>query len=291
MSETKTGIGGKVRENKEFGQLLVGLGEFKVILVNPSTEEYKEVLGIDLKEESKAAEYLGESKEGNRTARIDIWVENIKTQKRDKIVFFLEDKKRENKDKTKNQYINNLGVCSWADDVNNLPEWFAKRDYREAYNGEEEFYSFLRTWLGKLDLRDAEATLQLEWKRLIKGDVRDVKSQIDGEFSTTFVGLYTVKTVDKDGESKQYQAIYNKEFLPNYTLKNFNNVDYDKQDVLDGLKKKKSKELKPYERFALSVKGEHGPKDSFVLKPAKEFNPDDFLVASDKVMDESDPSY
>lgn len=294
MSETKTGIGGKKREQKEFGQLVVGLAEFNVLTVNPNREDFKEILGMDLKEDSKADEYLGESKEGNRTARIDIWVENVKSKKRDKITFFLEDKHRENKDKTKSQFINNLGSCSWADDPNNLPDWFKKRgedSYRTAYNGEEELYNFMRTWLGNLDYRDPETVLQLEWKSLIKGNVKGIKEQMGGEYATSFVGLYTVKTVDKDGESKQYQSIYNKEFLPSYTLKNFRLVDYENEDVINGLKKRKTKELKPYEKFVLNTKGEHGVKDSFILKDARDFNPDDFLVASNEPMDNSDPKY
>jgi hypothetical protein len=132
-------IGGKVRESQDFG-LVVGLGEVEVLCINPNREQFKEILGMDLKEESKADEYLGESRDGNRTVRIDVWVRNVKSKKKDKIVYFLEDKKRVNKDETKKQYINNVGVCSWADDPNNLPDWFSKRDYRQAYNGEEELY-------------------------------------------------------------------------------------------------------------------------------------------------------
>lgn len=289
MSETKSGIGGKKRENKEFDVKNVGLGEVKVLTINPNREEFKEVLGMDLKEDSKADEYLGESKEGNRTARIDVWVEATKTKKRDKITFFLEDKIRSNKDGTKTQYINDVGSCSWADDPSNLPDWFLKKEYREAHNGEEELYNFLRTYFGSLDLRDPEAILKFEWKKLIKGNVSDIKDLIDGEYSVPFLALYTVKTVDKEGESKQYQAIYNKDFLPSYTLKQFRLVDYDNPDVIEGLKKKKK--LAIYEKFALSVKGEYGCKDSFVLKDLKEYNPDDFLVASNEPMIADDPKY
>ncbi len=42
----------------------------------------------------------------------------------------------------------------------------------------------MRTWLGELDYRDAETTLQLDWNKLMRGNVRDVKSQIGGEWST-----------------------------------------------------------------------------------------------------------
>ena len=110
-----------------------------------------------------------------------------------------EDKVRENKDGTKKQYINNVGVCSWADDENNLPDWFKSREYREAYVGEEDFYSFLRTWLGNLDYRDADTVLQLEWKKLMRGNLRDLTEQINGEWSTNVVALATIISKEKDG--------------------------------------------------------------------------------------------
>lgn len=292
MSETKSGIGGKIRIQSEFSNsLVIGLAEVKAIGINPSLEEYKELLGIELKEESKAVDYIGESKDGNTTIRIDVWVENVKTHKKDKITYFLENKPKENKDGTKKQYINTLGNCSWADDPNNLPDWFTKREYRVAYTGEEDFYNFLRTWLGKLDYKDAETTLQLEWKHLIKGNLKDVRSQINGEYCTTFVPLFEVKSIDKDGETKNYQSIYNKAFIPSYLLKQFRLVDYDKTDVIEALKKKQSKDLKPHERFVLNVKGEYGSKNSHILKDLKEFNEGDFLVAGNAVIAEDDSSY
>lgn len=283
MSETtKSGIGGKVREVQDFGKK-VGLFPAKVIAINPNREEYKELLGMNLSEESKADEYAGESKDGNATMRINFWLEELKTKQKFPVTFFLENKIRENKDGSKKQYINNIGVCSWADDENNLPDWFKKRDYREAYTGEEDLYSFLRTWLGKLDYKDAESTLQIEWKQLLKGNVKDLKSQINGEYTTNIVALAVVKTIVKEGEdtSKEYQGIYNRGFLPEYALKQFRLVDYSKPEILAGLRKKASKDLKPHERFALQVTdSEHGCKDSFILKDLKDYVAEEFLVGT-----------
>ena len=279
-------IGGKKREsssNQEFAKK-VGLFEANVIAVNPTIEQYKEVLGIELKEDSKAVDYLGESQDGNTTLRVDFWLEEIKNKERFKVTFFLENKEKENKDGTKKQYINNVGACSWADDANNLPEWFAKRDYRVAFVGEEELYNFMRTWLGNLDYRETETTLQLEWKSLMRGNVKDIKAQVGGEYCTTVVALATVKTVDRDGETKEYQGVYNKAFMSSYNLKNFRVMDFTKSATINALKAKKSKDLKPYERFALNVSGEYGCKDFYVLKDLKEYNADDNLVASDAVI-------
>lgn len=279
-------IGGKKKEQQQFTESVkrVGLFEANVIAINPDIEEYKEVLGMELKEDSKATEYLGKSQDGNTTLRVDVWLEDTKSKEKFKAVFFLENKEKENKDQTKKQYINSVGACSWADDINNLPTWFSAREVRVAYVGEEDLYNFLRTWLGNLDYRDAETTLQLDWKKLMKGNVKDLKDQIDGEWCTPIVAMATVKTVIKDDETKEYQSVYNRAFLPAYAIKQFRLLDYNKPEMLNGLKAKKSKDLKPHERFVLNVTGEYGCRDYYTFKDLKEYSAEDNLVASDKAI-------
>jgi hypothetical protein len=286
-------IGGKKRESTQQTEYAkkVGLFEANVIAINPTLEEYSEVLGIQLQEGSKATEYLGESADKNTTLRVDFWLEEVKNKDRFKVTFFLEDKVKENKDATKKQYINNVGTCTWAADQNDLSTWFTSRSYRVAFVGEEDFYSFVRTWLGNLDYRDGGTTLQLEWKALMKGNLKDLKAQIGGEYSTTVVALATIKTVAKDDGVKEYQGVYNKAFLPAYNLKQFRLVDYNRPDVLSNLRQKKSKDLKPHERFVLNVTGEYGCKDFYILKDMKEYNADDNLVASDAVISEDGADY
>jgi len=286
-------IEGKVREQKDFSKFC-GIFEGSVICVNPSVEEYKEILGIDLKEDSKAAEYIGESKDGNIYLRLNFWLKNVKDGSvfQSPVSFFLENKKRENKDETKLQYINNVGGTSWADDPNNLPEWFSGRDHRVAYVGEEEMYEFLRTWLGKLDYRQAETILQIEWKKLMKGNVKDIKEQIGGEFACNVGVLATVVTREnKEGEVKEYQGCYNKAFLPAYAIKNFRLVDYMDKDVIAKISAKKAKDQKPHEKFVLKVTGQYGCADAYLLKDLVEYNPEDFITGTDKVIDNADPSY
>lgn len=286
-------IGGKKRESVQQTDYAkkVGLFEAKVIAINPDAEEYKETLGIELKEDSKALEYLGENRDGNKTLRVDFWLEEIKNKEKYKVTFFLENKEKVNKDGTKKQYINNVGTCSWASDANDLPEWFAKREYRVAFVGEDELYSFLQTWLGNLDYRDAETTLQLDWKNMMKGNLKDIKSQIGGEYCVNIMALATIKTVEKDGEVKEYQGVYNKAFLPAYDIKQFRVTDYSKSDVLNSLRAKKTKDLKRYERFVINVTGEYGCKDFYILKDLKEYSAGDNIVATDAVISDDDASY
>jgi hypothetical protein len=285
-------IGGKKRENtgSDYAKK-IGLFEAKVICVNPTMEEYDNILGIELKEDSKAVEYLGESKEGNTYLRLDFWLEEVKNGDRFKVSFFLEDKERENKDGTKKQYINNVGTCTWAADENDLPEWFTKREYRVAKIGEEELYNFMRTWLGDLDYRDVETVLSIEWKKLMRGNVKDIKDQIDGEFSTNVIALATIISREKDGEIKEYQGVYNKAFLPAYAMKQFRLIDYDSPKTIQQLSAKKPKDLKMHEKFALTVSGEYGCKDFYVLKDLKEYSAEDNIAASNKTIEEDDADY
>ena len=293
-------IQGNRRESKEFdNQLVVGLAEVKVLCVNPSAEEYKEILGIELKEDSKATEYLGEDKDGNTSLRINFWVEDIKSGTRFSLNYYLADKVRENKDATKKQYINNIGSCSWADDVNNLPQWFVKRDYREAHVGEEELYSFLRTWIN-IDYSQEGAELEVNWKKLMRGRVDEIKEILDHDNAPTtkpenrlsgnIVILATVVSKEKDGEYKEYQGVY-KEVIPAYTLKQFRLVDYSSTETLDRLKAKKPKDLKAWERFAISVSGEYGCKDFFSLKELHDYDPSENIAASNSVIASDDSSY
>ena len=287
-------IGGKKRENTGGGDFSkkVGLFEANVVAINPTAEEFKDILGMELKEDSKATEYLGETRDGNNYLRVDVWLQKVNSEDKFKTSFFLEDKERENKDGTKKQYINSIGMCSWAADENDLAEWFTKdRDYRVAYVGEEDFYNFMRTWLSELDYRDAETVLQLEWKKLMRGNVKDIKDQIDGEWSKSVVALATVIVKDKDGEAKEYQGIYNKAFLPGYALKQFRLVDYGSSKVQADLKNKKPRDLKGHEKFVLNVLGEYGCKDYYILRDIQDYNPDDNLVASDAYISDDGDDY
>jgi len=278
-------IGGKKRETTGEFSKKVGLFAATVIAVNPTEKEYKEILGMELKEDSKATEYLGE-REGNTMLRVDFWLENVKPsadghKDKFKVSFFLEDKVRTNKDETKTQYINSIGNCAWAAQEGDLPEWFAKREFREANSGEEDLFEFMRAWLNKLDYRDAETALSLEWKKLMKGNVSDIKDQVNGEWAGEIGCLATVIVKEVEGELKEYQGVYNRAFLPVYTMKHFRLVNYDDEAVITALGEKQTKDLKPYERFVLKVTGEYGCKDFYKLRDIRDYDPTENPVASD----------
>lgn len=286
-------IGGKTRTiNEGSGSKKVGLFEAEIVAINPTLEQFKSILGMDIAEDSKTAEYLGESKDNNTTLRVDIWLKEVKNNTFFKTSFFLENTIRKNKDATKTQFINNIGVCSWAEDESTLPAWFKGRDFRPAYVGEEDLYNFLRLWLGKLDYKDAETVLSLEWKKLMKGNVSDLKEQINGEYSVSIGALATVITRDKEGEIKTYQGVYNRAFIPAYSLKHFKLVNYNNAEELAKLKSKSTSELKPHEKFVLNVVGDYGCKDYFNFNELEEYSEASNPAAGDNTLiEDNDASY
>jgi hypothetical protein len=240
---------------------------------------------------------------------VDVWLEETKKRKevviedgeevekdinrKFKITFFLEDKQRENKDGTRLQYINSVGLCTWAEDENDIPDWFKKdREYRVAFAGEEQLYDFMRKWLSKLDYRNAETVLQLEWKKLMRGNVKELRDQINGEWSDNVICLATVEAVDKDGDIKEYQKVYNRDFLYPYAMKYFRTVNYADPEVIARLKAKKPRDLKPHEKFVLNVTDvEYGCKDYYILKDLTEYDASMNFAASERTISEEHPDY
>ena len=285
-----SGIKGKTREPLEDFVKQVGLAEVNVVSINPTLKEWEEDLGFSVKDGQEEFDYTGTSKDGNPYTRVDVHLKRDGGEQMLKAVFFLEDKVRQNRDETKTQYINNIGNCSWADEEPNLPAWFAKRPYREAKNGEEDFYNFLRTWLGGLDYRDEDTELQLNWTDLMKGDLSSIQEQIGGEYATTHVCLATVVTKTREnsdtGEEEivEYQGVYNRQFLPQYCMKHFKVRDYNDDMLVATVQSKQLKDLKLHEKFVFNVTGEYGCKDFYKLNEVSDYNPAENLASSEEAM-------
>jgi hypothetical protein len=283
-------ISGSKREIPQGGDFpkKVGIFEAKVLAINPTSKEFKDILGIELKEDSNATNYYDDVKQ---KLKVNVWLQDVNSDFRTTATFWLEHGEKENKDATKKQYINSIGVCSWASSPDLLPVWFLKRDYRIAHIGEEEFLGFVRIWLGGLDFSDLSTEIMLDWKKVMSGDLKDLKEQIDGEFTQTVGALATVKTVDKEDGPKSYQNIFIKSFFPGYSIKSMRVVDYNNPDVVRGLTFRKSAELKMHERFVVNVAGEYGCKDYYTFKELHDYDPEANLVESDKVIAADNSDY
>jgi hypothetical protein len=74
-------------------------------------------------------------------------------------------------------------------------------------------------------------------------------------------------------------------------MKAFRLIDYNKTETVSGLRQKGSKDLKPHERFVLNVTGEYGCKDFYTFQELKDYNADDNLVSSDRVIADDDSDF
>ena len=276
-------IQGEQRVQKEYKKR-VGLFEGVVIAINPTIEEYKDLLDIELPPTSKVTEYLGKNDSGDTKLRIDVWLKDVKSDDKYKVCFYLEDKEKNNRDNTKKQYINEIGSCAWAEDENMLKDYFTKREYRVARLGEEDLYGFLRVWLGKFDFLKETNVLHLDWKKLMKGNTSELREQINGAYCTTVVSLATIRMKEMDGEMKEFQGVYNGGFLPSYTLKNFRLVNYSDSSVLKSIRDKEVKYRKIHEKFVVDVTGEYGCRDFYTFTDIKDYDSSDNLAASNTVI-------
>jgi hypothetical protein len=68
-------------------------------------------------------------------------------------------------------------------------------------------------------------------------------------------------------------------------------IDYNKTETVSALRQKSSKDLKPHERFVINVTGEYGCKDFYTFQELKDYNADDNLVSSDKVIADDDSDF
>jgi hypothetical protein len=150
---------------------------------------------------------------------------------------------------------------------------------------------FFALWLGKLDYKDDASVLELDWKKLMKGNASELRSQVNGAYCTNFLALATVVSKEKDGEMKEYQGVYGGGFLPVYTLKQFRLINYSDDKVLTNLRSKKLKDLKIHERFVVNITGEYGCKDFYILRDIKDYSAEDNLVASDAVLSTDGDDY
>lgn len=275
-------VSGKVKEYKEYSKS-VGLFEAKVVAVNPTKSELEKLLKLG-KELERDPEYVGVDDESGRAkVTLSVWLEEAKKGQLFNVRFFLKDEDRENRTKDKLQYINTVGFTAWADQPDNLPSWFLDigKEYRVAKVGEDELYSFGRSWLNKLDTRESDGVLDFEWKKLMKGNVKEMTDHLKAPYADTVLALATIKVSEnKQGEVVDYQQVYNKAFLPGYMMKFF---------TVGGKKVPKS-----VTKFTEGIEDpEYGCKEFYGnrLGMLREYNPAENLAAQDGAISEGGSDY
>lgn len=295
-------VQGKTKENVEFTKK-TGFFEGKVVAINPTKEKLSKMLGVEIEDE---IEYTStEEVEGKEVKRAQIvfWVKDEVEREGShgyrSVRFFLKDLDRTNSIKPeeegikvrKKQYINSIGICTWADSADNIQDWFKERSYRTAKVGEEELYTFISCWLNKLDRKDKDTLLSFDWNRLINGNVKELADQIGGEYDATVVCLVTVRVVVKDEEKKEYEQVYGRDFMPGFAMKQVRLKKVD-QEFIDKAKVTERKKRSVLQRFVLGVSDKQfGIKDYYSLGELEDYDPTKNPVAGDKVLAEDDTSY
>ena len=195
-----------------------GLAEVKVISINPTGAEMKEVLGFEPKQEPVyVTDRENFDKVSVKNARIDFWLE-LEDGTQTKLSLYLSGEHATSK-AGNNQYINAYGKTTWASDENNTSEWFLDEGVRQSYRGEEDLHKFMAAWLNVPYTKDEKGTCQIENPAAIfAGDFSELKETLEIFPDSKVRVLLGVKETD---EGKQFQVVYTKKFdkvcvAPNY---------------------------------------------------------------------------
>lgn len=290
--------------------LYVGFTQSRVIAINPDLTKLEE-LGYNT-EDKEEIEYCKE-KDGVKTARIDVYFEEVKTGYKFKKAFFLEDENVTQKAKDdwsdeqieafnpKTQWVNQVGDSQWVLDEKDLPkrfthftkknknteevEVYGDKEYRIAKRGEVDLMGFLKDWLD-FNFFSANTNILLDTKKMFNGNFKELQEQVGGEYALNTVQLLQVRTVDKEGEINQYQSVW-KDSLPGYIMEVIRTIKFSEENIQKWKNEKynkndnpKGRYLKKHEEFAINVTGEYGSKDYFELVPFKKYDDSADPIAS-----------
>lgn len=299
----------KGTEKKQFDEIskVVGLGEFKVVSINPTREQLNKLLGKEDSDDDKEIEYVSEKDSVDRV-RIVFWLQEQKSKRLIPHSIMLVKENRLNNNADKVQLINQLGDTTWCPfvkdgdeitdeiDYSGVLSWFkefqnkdkekiADKTYKIAYQGEEELLCFLRGWLNGVNLYPATPddcinTVFLEnVDKLFSGNVKELTGEIDGLFSKqSFVALTGVST-SKDDSTKQYQQVFSKGFLPGNFMKFINN----------GNTFPTAWTKKIWEKFVKNVESQF--KAFYKLEPLQDYNPAEDIATQDEPISPTEASY
>ena len=186
-------------------KLYTGIHNMKVVAINPTKQKLEE-MGY---KPQKDPAYIA-TEEKIKKLRLDFHLHSVShtgDKIMTKVVFFLENQFRVNKDGTKSEWINDLGRTAWS--AEGSPEdaptgftWFKHDTARRSHVGEADLHLFLANWLNIGP--DDEAKLD-NFLAVFDEDYTELQSLLAGNIDNEVRVLLTVR------ESK-YQSVYNKYF-------------------------------------------------------------------------------
>lgn len=292
------------RKEKEGFEKYVGYFLGRPVAINPDIDDMAD-LGINLKDEpvyTKEVEDIEKDEDGEsiskiiKQATIAIYFKDEKTGNLFNARFFLKDKDRWKKDKSKRQWINSQGSSGWALNKEDLPLFLTSRGQtvRAAKDGEADLYDFITKWLSKGDY-SKDFQLIFDWDKLIEGDVQDLRDLMKNDAAVPVVCPATVRVTD---DGKEYQQIFNKGILPGWVWKTITAKKVlDSQFQKDALKavntftnatkderKKLTAPTKLQKAVVEMTDRENGCKDSYYLGLLKTYEAEDNFVSGDEAV-------
>lgn len=281
----------------------------RVVAINPSKEELAEVLEYELKSDAKDMVYEGKNDKQEDVLTLSFWMEASTAEKQKfNHRFRLVDKPVVSEGSGKKQYVNQSGMSTWIDHEDNLPSWFTefrdkngalvtedkdgnpltgKKKYREAIQGEADFYNFLQAWLGKANFFSEKTNILFDKGKLFRNldnyVEKTYRAQLkddDNSLTSPFAALAFVGIVEKDGDTKMYQNLYG-DFISGYKFKKFALAMSTKDWSID----------KAASKWHEQATGKYGCRGAFELSMLKKFDPSIHQVASsDTFKEESGPT-
>lgn len=191
----------KPREIKEREQY-TGVIPMKVVAINPSHEELKELLNTD---KINAPVYVSDNK-----TRLDIWVQNKELDILTKMNIWLENKTRVAVSSGNTLWINQFNQSTWAPSLEDLAarqnmNWFDKATARECKIGEDILYNFI---VALINADTSEGGIIIpEFNDILSGNVDSLKKLFEHYNDREIKLLVGIK----DGR----YVIYNKYFMRN----------------------------------------------------------------------------
>lgn len=191
----------KPREVKEREQY-TGVIPMKVVAINPSHEELKELLNTD---KINAPVYVSDNK-----TRLDIWVQNKELDILTKMNIWLENKTRVAVSSGNTLWINQFNQSTWAPSLEDLAarqnmNWFDKATARECKIGEDTLYNFI---VALINADTSEGGIIIpEFNDILSGNVDSLKKLFEHYNDREIKLLVGIK----DGR----YVIYNKYFMRN----------------------------------------------------------------------------
>jgi len=190
-------------------KLYTGVAPVKIVAINPTTQELRELLNND---EVKEVSYSQTNRDGEPTTRIDFWLKNEELGILTKFAIFMS-----NKDITyksgKKLLINNKLQTSISNSVEELTanakmSWFKTDKVRFCKEGEDILYNFVSN-LVNADLNDDSLDFEFsDIDAILNGNITELKS-INDHFKRGIKVLLGVKVVN----GREYQEVYKHKFM------------------------------------------------------------------------------